>query len=43
MRILIYKRMHTGGPRRLGRFGIKDCTGIVRYRAGIVCSAAAVR
>lgn len=30
MRILTYKRTHTGDPDRLGRFGINDCMGGVR-------------
>lgn len=30
IRILTYKRTHTGDPDRLGRFGIHDCMGRVR-------------
>lgn len=30
MRILTYKRTHTGDPDHLGRFGINDCMGSVR-------------
>lgn len=30
IRILTYKRTHTGDPDRLGRFGIRDCMGRVR-------------
>jgi hypothetical protein len=30
MRILTYKRTHTGDPDRSGRFGINDCMGRVR-------------
>jgi len=30
MRILIYKRTHTGDPDLKGRFGIHDCMGRVR-------------
>lgn len=30
MRILTYKRTHTGDPDRSGRFGINDCMGTIR-------------
>ena len=30
MRILTYKRTHTGDPDHLGRFGVNDCMGGVR-------------
>ncbi|RJG10444.1 hypothetical protein D3879_20775 [Pseudomonas cavernicola] len=30
MRILTYKRTHTGDPDKLGRFGVRDCMGRVR-------------
>src|SRR5437016_4375249 len=32
MRILVYKRTHSGDPDAAGRFGIKDCMGGVRGR-----------
>lgn len=32
LRILTYKRTHTGDPDRSGRFGVNDCMGAVRNR-----------